>query len=471
MSAEGIQLANEVARLSAEEAALTCRLIVKIGELDASGEWAQQGAISCAHWLGWRVGLALPAARERVRVARALRELPQITEAFGTGTISYSKVRALVRVATPDNETDLVDIARSTTASGLERICARFRSVLDLERAQRETPEEAEARRYVYVRTHDNGSVLFSVQLPADEAARFIVAVESARELAAKGADSPESGAPPRTPDDDASEPPRLSADQRNRCSRRNRADGLMVMVERFLSADEVVPRRGGAPHEVILHVNQADLEAQAEGAFLEGAECTGVSAETARRLSCDAGVVEVVEGDNGEVLNVGRRRRTIPSAIQRALRVRDQGRCAYPGCTHHLFLDAHHIHHWAAGGETSLDNLVLLCRRHHTFVHEHGYRIERDALGRIVVSPPGQAPIPRAPAQGPCPSDIVERIAIAHIERGLSLNEVCLIPPHYDGSAPDMALVVQCLLEASHPTSPRRHDQEEHAHATQALS
>src|SRR6185503_18733137 len=108
-------------------------------------------------------------------------------------------------------------------------------------------------------------------------------------------------------------------------------------------------------------------------------AGCAGVSAETARKLSCDAAVVKVVEDDRGNVLDIGRRTRTVPAAIRRALNVRDQSQCAFPGCTHRLFLDAHHIEHWADGGKTSLENLVLLCTRHHTYVHEHGYSIARD--------------------------------------------------------------------------------------------
>ena len=102
----------------------------------------------------------------------------------------------------------------------------------------------------------------------------------------------------------------------------------------------------------------------------------TGVSAETARRLACDCGVVELHEDIEGRPLSVGRRTRSIPVAIARALARRDTT-CRFPGCTHRRFLDGHHVIHWAHGGETSMDNIVRLCNRHHRFVHEHGYRIE----------------------------------------------------------------------------------------------
>lgn len=101
----------------------------------------------------------------------------------------------------------------------------------------------------------------------------------------------------------------------------------------------------------------------------------TRISAETSRRLSCDAGVVKVVRGPDGDVLNVGRRTRTVPPALRRALEVRDRG-CRFPGCGLR-FTDAHHVEHWAHGGETKLENLILLCRFHHRLVHEEGWRVE----------------------------------------------------------------------------------------------
>lgn len=100
------------------------------------------------------------------------------------------------------------------------------------------------------------------------------------------------------------------------------------------------------------------------------------IARETAQRLACDASVIEIsCRGE--EPLSVGRARRTVPPAIRRALRSRDK-RCRYPGCSNHLFVDAHHIRHWADGGETSLDNLVLLCRRHHRLLHEGAFKLLR---------------------------------------------------------------------------------------------
>jgi hypothetical protein len=122
-------------------------------------------------------------------------------------------------------------------------------------------------------------------------------------------------------------------------------------------------------------------------------------SREAVRRLSCDAGIIEIVEDDRGAPLSVGRKRRTIAGALKRALHQRD-ATCTFPGCTHRVFLEGHHIKHWADGGETSLQNTTLLCTAHHRFVHEYGYTIEmtedqrpqfRDPRGRLVQAVPGR--------------------------------------------------------------------------------
>src|SRR5687767_7122852 len=106
------ELAEEIASLAAHLDAATGRLLCCIRGFDREGGWAEQGAASCAHWLSWRIGVDLPTAREKVRVARALGALPAIDEALGRGELSYAKVRALTRVATADNEQRLLELAR-----------------------------------------------------------------------------------------------------------------------------------------------------------------------------------------------------------------------------------------------------------------------------------------------------------------------------------------------------------------------
>jgi hypothetical protein len=127
--------------------------------------------------------------------------------------------------------------------------------------------------------------------------------------------------------------------------------------------------------HQVVVHVDAETLRDQAPGrCHIEHGPALPV--ETVRRLTCDASLVRITEDEDGEPLDVGRKTRTIPPAIRRALRSRDAG-CCFPGCTYQRYLDAHHIEHWADGGQTKLKNLVTLCRTHHRLVHEGGIRVE----------------------------------------------------------------------------------------------
>ena len=120
------------------------------------------------------------------------------------------------------------------------------------------------------------------------------------------------------------------------------------------------------------------------------------VSAETARRMACDAATVTMRHGPGGEILDVGRRTRTISPALRRALAARDR-QCRFPGCGN-VRGDVHHVKHWAHGGRTALDNLVLLCRRHHRAVHEEGFRVTLDADGGVQFVGPDGRPLPEAP-------------------------------------------------------------------------
>jgi hypothetical protein len=149
-------------------------------------------------------------------------------------------------------------------------------------------------------------------------------------------------------------------------------ADALVDVVRDFLSGDS---KRGRSDdHLVTVHVDQSAL-ARGEGR-------SGLPVETVKRLCCDGHTVAIVENENGEPLNVGRKTRVIPKAIERALWARDM-HCRVPGCRNKRYVDGHHIEHWSNGGETSLDNLLLLCTRHHRLVHEGGFRIDKDYLDR----------------------------------------------------------------------------------------
>jgi hypothetical protein len=297
-------------------------------------------------------------------VARALSSLPLISDALRLGQLSYSKARALTRVATPETEALLLGMAHDATASQLERICRHFRSALRV--AIGERPEDEEHLRWVRERETASGLVRFDIQVTVDEAAVVRRALEAATSREWKK--------------------DRVSAGTRPASLRR--ADAFVAMAERFLTANST---DGAPPVEVVVHV---EGDADAGGTLDDG---TPLHPSTTARLTCDAAVVEVVEDSRGNVLDVGRRRRTIPTRLRRALRLRDRG-CRFPGCTNR-HVDGHHVVPWSRGGSTSLENLCSLCRRHHVYVHEYGIRIVGEPSGDLrFFRPDGRemtAPIP----------------------------------------------------------------------------
>jgi hypothetical protein len=143
------------------------------------------------------------------------------------------------------------------------------------------------------------------------------------------------------------------------------------------------------------------------------------LAAETARRLDCDSSLVRIVESE-GETLTVGRKTRTVPAAMRRALEARDGG-CRFPGCENRRFLDAHHLKHWAKGGETSLENLILLCRRHHVHLHEGEYTLEQHDEGELRFRNRYGVAIPAAPR--PPPTD-AEALLERNRNAGLTIDE-----------------------------------------------
>jgi hypothetical protein len=198
------------------------------------------------------------------------------------------------------------------------------------------------------------------------------------------------------------------------------RADALGLLAERAMAAEAGRGSRADR-YQVVLHVEAGTLERTGEPGRSELEDGTRVSAETSRRIACDASVVEVQHGRDGGILDVGRRRRTIPPAIRRALDARDRG-CRFPGCGSR-FTDAHHVMHWADGGETKLDNLVLVCRFHHRLLHEEGYRLELNPWpgGRPVFYDPRGLPVPEGPPCTEAGPEAVEALIRANRRRGVA--------------------------------------------------
>jgi len=399
------RLGDEIAELSAHLDAATARLLSMIREFDARGGW-NSGFRSCAAWLSWRVGLDLGAARERVRVARALGTLPLLAEALARGELSYAKVRALTRVATPGTEARLLGVGRAGTAAHVERIVRGWRSVD--RRAEARESALRHARRGLRVYQDEDGMVVVRGRLEPEVGALLIQALAAARETLYQRA---------RVPDGEAkcgnvsAEMPSLSQKQ---------ADALGLLAETALHHG-LDPGAPGERYQVVVHVDApalADPAQPGQSVLEDGAR---VSPETSRRLACDASRVLMRHDEEGRVVEIGARTRTIPPALRRALHHRDRG-CRFPGCGV-PFGQGHHIHHWAQGGPTTLSNLALLCRRHHRAVHEEGFQVARGSDGALRFRRPDGHPLPEVPLPAAVPGDPVEALRARHDSQGLRLD------------------------------------------------
>ena len=368
-------LGEQIAALAARLHAATYELLVLLREFDERTGW-NGGFASCAHWLHWRTGIDLGAAREKVRVAHALAALPRLSATMQRGAISYAKVRALTRVATPDNEAALLDLAQAGTAAHVERFARAWRRVDQVAAAAQ--AESRHLHRQLSTWVDDDGMVVIRGRLTPEVGAVVQRALEAASDRLfqeARGTPKAESLADEVSP-------------------AQRRADALGLLAEAALKADlgSRVSRRplpGGAASGC---PDDAGSRGSLGVAAVEGLSGTlevdhgavDVSAETSRRLSCDASLVPMHHDADGAALDVGRKTRTVPPSIRRALLARDT-HCRFPGCSARR-CDAHHVQHWIDGGATSLDNLVLLCRRHHRAVHEGGFELRprRDGTADI---------------------------------------------------------------------------------------
>ncbi len=443
--------------------AATAHFLTLVAEFDRRQGWAQHGMASCAQWLSWQCGIGRVAATEKVRTARALESLPKISAAFGEGRLSYSKVRALTRVATVETEESLLHIALNGTAAHVERTVRGYRRVTrDLERDEAEALHE---RRHLLCWREADGSVTLQARLTPEVGELLFKALDAAQaQLEERGGDArnagkAESGAAAHTANgEDAAdavpagvsaetsarsrtrpalppcwdaEPESVSAETPSRSAGQRRVDAFEHIVQRFLAGGG--SRSTAGAHEVVVHIAHDALCDVPESSGAEFENGRPVAVETARRLGCDGALVGVVEGAKGEPLAIGRRTRAVPPAIRRALRIRDGG-CRFPGCDRSRYVQAHHIKHWADGGETALDNLVTLCSFHHRQVHEGGYGV-RVHEGEIrFTRPDGQVIPPAGKEHGgkahggcfrgnTCAATGAEQLASFNKARGLAID------------------------------------------------
>jgi hypothetical protein len=373
------RLEQEICSLCAELSVRLARWLDLVAEFDRREGARRWGFRGSTEWLAWKCGLSRRAARDHVRVARGLVERPMVRAAFAAGELSYSKVRALTRAPADADETELLALARSSTAGRLE---CTIRGLRRMPSADTEVANAAHARRFVDWSWEPDGSLSVRARLSTEDGAAFIEAIErGAVALYTVASDSPE----PLPP---------LGA---------RHADALAEIA------------RSGAPRaQVVLHVDGPALACTADTAEGRAGEVCrledgpAVPSETARRLACDgelaiARPVHTSETDIGgdeqafdRALDYGRKRRVVPPPLRAALERRD-GHCRFPGCERRHDLHAHHIRHWIHGGRTDRDNLILLCRFHHRLVHEDGFTIECARGGGLRFRRPDGRPIPHA--------------------------------------------------------------------------
>jgi len=315
------QLADEIAELSAHLDAATARLLDLIREFDARGGWGN-GFSSCAKWLSWRVSLAPGAAREKVRVARALGTLPLLAQALARGELSYSKVRELTRVATPETEERLLAFGREGTAEHVERIVRGWRRVDKIAEAQEASRRHTGRALKVY--QDEDGMVVVRGRLEPEIGAVLVQALAAAREALYQ---THTGDVPAGTCGDVPAETPGMAQPT----MAQQQADALALLAETGLHHG-IDPGAPAERYQVVVHVDApvlGDLEAPGQSVLEDGVR---VPAGTSQRLACDATRVIMRHDPDGRITEVGARTRTIPPALRRALHHRDRG-CRFLGC------------------------------------------------------------------------------------------------------------------------------------------
>lgn len=425
------ELGDQITELAAHMDAAEYRFLVLVERFHRKGGWEGLGLSSCAHWLNWKCGLGIGVAREKVRVAITLPDLPKISEAFRRGKVSYSKVRAMTRVATVKNEHVLLNVALHGTASHVEKQVQLYRQVKRAEALSVENKRHDHRELSWYV-DHD-GYWRFNGRFTPEQGAVLCKALEAAmdKEFAENSTNGTGTA---RTANEPESEREAIAM---------RRADALERVAESYLVSPEV-SGSGGERYMINLHVDIETLKTDGKHAEARLEDRCNVPAETSRRMACDASVIHWHENANGDPLNVGRKTRSIPPAIRRALHRRDRG-CRFPGCTCTRFVDSHHVRHWADGGETRMNNLLLLCRRHHRLVHEGGFAVRAGRDGQFTFTDPGGKTL-HASAEKRSRGNVYSLFDANH-QQGLDITPKTAIP-RWCGEKMDNELAVLGLVQ-----------------------
>src|SRR5713226_6886254 len=333
----------------------------RLRRFDSGQGYASSGALSAKAWLRWRCNLTGPNASGMVEVSRQLASLPQATQALADGDISYQHASLIASTAADlggmmesHAEDILVTAAKKLDPKRLAFAALQLRHCLEPDGVLRDAIEQHD-RRYLYLSQTLDGVFYLSGRFDA------------------------EGGALLRTALDSVMRPPALNDE---RVGKQHQADALLELCRRQLDGGQL-PEVGGQKPHLAVTVVLATLCRQPGSAAAELEWSQPIPAETARRLACDAAITPIIDGEADHTSRV------VPGATRRALFARDKG-CRFPGCDcPPAWTDAHHVQHWADGGPTTLDNLILLCRRHHRLVHEEGWTLNLARDRELVAIPP----------------------------------------------------------------------------------
>ena len=405
------ELQEEVVSWAARVAAGEARLVLLIGELDERGAWNGHGLLSCADWLSWRCGMGLGAARERVRVAGALRTLPAVSERFAAGGLTWTQVRAITRVCTPADEQTWLEVAEAASGAQIERLVQAVRLTQEPDRPAGEAEETVPGERVrvrPVVRTRPDGRVAMTFVLEPEEATVVLAAFErvldQARDEVAQlpvaddGEETLVEQSEPPMPARTSSGPFLTPEEQQARTVWAEACWAVAAhnrRVREQREARELARSKAAVQAGLPPRPSFTDALLRMTAQVLDAPGRLPVAAKERLRVCIDplSGWARLSDGSllpPGRVslpgtplppvqltaFDKGRTMREVPAALRRLIGQVDGERCRIGGCRRTAKLHAHHVVFWSLGGRTDLANLVLVCSRHHTLIHAEGYQL-----------------------------------------------------------------------------------------------
>lgn len=360
-------MGDDVIALQRIESQVQAEGLRRLRRFDSGQGYANSPALSAKGWLRWKCNLTYTAASNQVEVARALESLPQTSQAFADGDISYRHASLIARTSEQlrdrmDAEAEgiLVKSAKELDPKSLGNVAAHLRHCLQPDEFLRDA-NEAHEKRFLYLSQTLDGVFYLNGRLDAEGGAVLQTALNSVM-------------GPPAADDD--------------RTARQRRVDAAVEIARRHLDGGRL-PEVGGQKPHLMVTVEMATLAKEPGSRAAELEWTQPIPAETARRIACDCAITPVFRGRESHQVDAGSTSRVIPPSMRRALIARDKG-CRFPGCDRPpAWTDGHHLKHWADGGPTLPYNLALLCARHHYRVHEEGWRLQWGAEGELVAVPP----------------------------------------------------------------------------------